>query len=58
MNREEYLKLINEKGYVDGNSEVLLFMNESSYRAQKIVNEINNKFLSQNDNLQVWKLVN
>lgn len=49
MNREEYLKLINEKGYVDGNSEVLLFMNESSYRAQKIVNEINNKFLSQNE---------
>lgn len=49
MNREEYLKLINEKGYVDANSEVLLFMNESSYRAQKIVNEINNKFLSQNE---------
>ena len=48
MNREEYLKLINEKSYVDGNSEALLFMNESSYRAQKIVNEINNKFLSQN----------
>lgn len=43
------MKLINEKGYVDANSEVLLFMNESSYRAQKIVNEINNKFLSQNE---------
>lgn len=49
MNREKYLKLINEKGYVDANSEVLLFMNESSYCAQKIVNEINNKFLSQNE---------
>ena len=49
MNRKEYLKLINEIGYVDNDSEAQHFMNESSYRAQKIVSEINNKFLPQKE---------
>ena len=49
MNREEYLKLVCEKGYVDSDSEAQRFMDESSYRAQKIVSEINNKFLLQKE---------
>ena len=44
MNREEYLTLINETGYVDSKGEAQRFMDESSYRAQQIVSEINNKY--------------
>lgn len=56
MNREEYLKLVCEKGYVDSDGEAQRFMDEFSYRAQKIVSEINNKFLLQNE-IQVNILV-
>ena len=49
MNREEYLTLINETGYVDSKGEAQRFMDESSYRAQQIVSEINNKYHPQSD---------
>ena len=37
MNREKYSKLVCEKGYVDSDGEAQRFMDEFSYRAQKIV---------------------
>ena len=49
MNREEYLTLINETGYVDSKGEAQRFMDESSYRAQQIVSEINNKYHPQSE---------
>ena len=49
MNREEYLTLINETGYVDSKGEAQRFMDESSYRAQKIVSDINNKYHPQSE---------
>ena len=49
MNKEEYLKLINEKGHVEGNNEAHLFMHEASSRAQRITSEINNKFHTQEE---------
>ena len=49
MNREEYLTLINETGYVDSKGEAQRFMDESSYRAQQIVSEINNKYHTQSE---------
>ena len=44
MTREEYINLINEKGYLEGYSEAHLFMHEASSRAQRITSEINNKY--------------
>ena len=37
MNREEYLKLVCETGYVDSDGEAQRFMDEFSYRTQKIL---------------------
>ena len=44
MTREEYINLINKKGYLEGYSEAHLFMHEASSRAQRITCEINNKY--------------
>lgn len=44
MTREEYINLINEKGYLEGFSEAHMFMHEASSRAQRITSEINNKY--------------
>ena len=49
MNREEYLRLVKETGYVDSKGEAQRFMDESSYRAQQIVSEINNKYHPQSE---------
>ncbi len=47
MNREEFLRIVHEKGHVDSSEEAQKFMDESSYRAQRIVSEINGKALPQ-----------
>lgn len=48
MNKDSFIKFVNEKGYVSIDDEAFNFMNKSAYRAQKITNKINNKFNSQN----------
>lgn len=44
MTREEYIRLVKEKGYLEGYSEAHNFMHEASSRAQRITSEINNKY--------------
>ena len=44
MTREEYLKIVNEKGYVDGNGDAASFMDLAAYEAQMDRMDRNDKF--------------
>ena len=49
MTREEYLKIVNEKGYVDGSGDAASFMDLAAYEAQIVLMDINNKFHTQSE---------